>query len=104
MPMIVPAPVRRLSPTIWIASARSPRSDWPGRASEPRQRTQIDVAGVVDAWPVSTSTSDASLWRTDEAGTTKAVQRQQQRRGRPAAHGGTGSRGARPSGSTGCSS
>ena len=73
MPIIVPAPVLRLSPTSWIASARVPVSCWPGRASEPRQRIHTTVSGWSTARAVCTSTSEASLCRVVDCGSTTAV-------------------------------
>ncbi len=70
---MVPAPVFRFSPTSWIASARVPVTRWPGRASEPRQRIQMTLSGWSTACAVCTSTSAASLCRTEAGGTTTAV-------------------------------
>ncbi len=48
MPMIVPAPVSRLSPTSWMASARVPVSRWPGPGVGAEAEDPHHAAGVVD--------------------------------------------------------
>ena len=73
MPIMVPAPVRRFSPTSWIASARVPVSRWPGRASEPRQSTHTTSRGWSTACAVCTFTRLVSACRSAAGGITRAA-------------------------------